>query len=206
MKKIYAALILAAILALILVWYFRDRTAEEAERLATVLDLRPGRVVADIGAGDGRFSLAMARRVGASGRVIATELDAGELAKLRSKFGGREPGNVTVVEGAAAETNLPPECCDAILLRGVYHHFTRPDAMNASLLRSLKPGGRLAVVDFAPSTFLNLFFPIKDAPKRHGGHGVPRRVLIEELQRAGAQVDASIDDWYRGQYCVVFRR
>jgi ubiquinone/menaquinone biosynthesis C-methylase UbiE len=49
-----------------------------------------------------------------------------------------------VVEGGLAQTNLPDECCDAVFMRHVYHHFGDPPAMNASLFRSLKPGGRLA--------------------------------------------------------------
>ena len=60
--------------------------------------------------------------------------------------------NVTVVEGAPAATKLPDECCDAIFVRYVYHHFGDPPAMNASILRSLKPGGRFAVMDAGPRT------------------------------------------------------
>ena len=56
-----------------------------------------------------------------------------------------------VLEGAEASTNLPSECCDAIFLRDVYHHLTRPDAFDASLLAALKPGGRLAIMDLVPS-------------------------------------------------------
>ena len=58
--------------------------------------------------------------------------------------------NVTVIEGAAAATNLPAGCCDAIFMRDVYHHITALDAFNKSLLASLKPGGRLAIIDFLP--------------------------------------------------------
>jgi SAM-dependent methyltransferase len=55
--------------------------------------------------------------------------------------------NVTVIEGAEAATNLPDACCDAIFLRNVYHHITAVDAFNRSLVASLKPGGRLAIID-----------------------------------------------------------
>ena len=58
--------------------------------------------------------------------------------------------NVTVVDGTAGRTNLPEQCCDAIFMRDVYHHFTDPAAMNASVLASLKPGGMLGVLDFGP--------------------------------------------------------
>ncbi len=74
--------------------------------------------------------------------------------------------NVTVIEGAAAATNLPDACCDAVFLRHVYHHITEIDAFNKSLLASLKPGGRLAIIDFVPDKGSQL-------PKRCAGQ--PRR-------------------------------
>jgi SAM-dependent methyltransferase len=58
--------------------------------------------------------------------------------------------NVVVLEGAESSTNLPSACCDAIFLRDAYHHLTRPQEFDASLLAALKPGGRLAIMDFPP--------------------------------------------------------
>jgi predicted methyltransferase len=90
--------------------------------------------------------------------------------------------NVIVLQSAAAETNLPAVCCDAIFMRLVYHHFGDPPAMNASLLRSLKPGGRLAVLEFRPAS------GVTAAPgKRAEGnsHGVMPATVIEELTAAG---------------------
>jgi SAM-dependent methyltransferase len=57
---------------------------------------------------------------------------------------------VTILAGATASTNWPAGCCDAILLRNVFHYLTEPAAMIRSLAASLKPGGRLAIVDFPP--------------------------------------------------------
>jgi hypothetical protein len=65
---------------------------------------------------------------------------------------------VTVIEGAAASANLPAACCDAIFLRHVYHHLGDYGAFNKSLQSALKPGGRLAIIDFEePDYFLVLF-------------------------------------------------
>jgi SAM-dependent methyltransferase len=110
-----------------------------------------------------------------------------------------------VLQAAEKQTNLPNECCDGIVLRRVYHHLTAPVEMDASLLRSLKPGGELAIIDFAPQKWLSESDPVKGVPANRGGHGIPKNILIEELTAAGFKVDKVFDDWPDG-YCVVFRK
>src|SRR5690348_7471420 len=108
--------------------------ADEMKRLAAVMEWKAGTVVADIGAGDGRFAFAAAQLVGASGKVFATEIDQEKLAKLRSEVAKRHLNNVIVLESKEADTNLPPQCCDAIFLRRVYHHLTQPAEFDAALV------------------------------------------------------------------------
>jgi predicted methyltransferase len=78
--------------------------------------------------------------------------------------------------------------------------------MDASLLRSLKPGGLLAVIDFPPRKWLSDSDPVKGVPANRGGHGIPERVLIEELSSAGFKVNTVVDDWPEDSYCVVFQK
>jgi hypothetical protein len=89
--------------------------------------------------------------------------------------------NVTVLEGAPRSTNLPAQCCDAILIRDAYHHFSNPDDMARSLAASLKPGGRLAVIDFP--TRPNTEVPA-GVPANRGGHGVPFALVEKEVGAA----------------------
>jgi ubiquinone/menaquinone biosynthesis C-methylase UbiE len=173
----------------------------EITRLAELLQWKPGTVVADIGAGDGSYSFLVAEHVRASGRVYATEIDKDKLQNLRARVASRKLDNVIVVESATADTNLPSDCCDSIFLRHVYHHITQPQDFDRNVLRSLKPGGRLAIIDFPPwpnST------PPKGVPKNRGGHGVPQKVMVDELKSAGLQVEKVIDNWSGDDYCVVF--
>ena len=109
--------------------------------------------------------------------------------------------NVIVVESKEADTSLPVACCDAIFLRRVYHHLTKPAEFDAALVRSLKPGGRLAIIDFPPRSGLD---PVEGVPANRGGHGIPQKILIEELTAAGLQVEKVVGDWPNNDYCVLF--
>ena len=185
----------------------RGDAAGEIGRLAELMPFGAqgkgwaGAVVADIGAGDGQYAFAAAERVGTAGKVFATEIDAKKLGELRDEVARRKMGNVAVVESKEAETNLPAGCCDAIFLRRVYHHLTKPAEFDASLVRSLKAGGRLAIIDFPARAGLE---PVEGVPSNRGGHGIPEKIVIEELTAAGLKVEKVVDDWPEGSYCVVF--
>ena len=100
--------------------------------------------------------------------------------------------NVSDLEGAVAATNLPPDCCDAIFMRDVYHHVTSVEAFNKSVLASLKPGGRLAIIDFVPRPGSKLPAAV---PANRGGHGIPISVVIDELKAAGFTHVRTLDKW-----------
>jgi ubiquinone/menaquinone biosynthesis C-methylase UbiE len=175
--------------------------ADEIKRLADLMEWKPGTIAADIGAGDGKYTFAAVERVGTSGKVFATEIDAKKLAELRGEVAKRKLGNVLVVESKEADTNLPTACCDAIFLRRVYHHLTKPAEFDANLVRSLKSGGRLAIIDFPPRAGLD---PVEGVPNNRGGHGIPQKIVIEELTAAGLQAERIVNDWPEDSYCVLF--
>jgi SAM-dependent methyltransferase len=184
----------------------QDTFQEEADRLATLLQWHFGSVVAEIGAGKGNLTLAASQRVGPSGNVYSTEIDEKALSYLEELAVKNK--NITVIKGAEADTKLPPECCDSIFMRLVYHHLTSPNEIDASLFRSLKPGGRLAVIDENPREGTQV---PEGVPKNRGGHGVPQNILIHELVAAGFKVEAISDDWPDHDtpheiYCVTFSK
>lgn len=182
--------------------YQDARDAADAAKLIEVLEIRAGVTVADVGAGGGLLVPPMSRQVGSNGRVYATDVNADRLAEIRKLVASQSLTNVTVLEGADAQTNLPDACCDAIFMRLVYHHFGDPPAMNASLLRSLKPGGRIAILDFAPKSKASA------PPGKRGegdAHGVMPATVIEELKAAGF-VDVRELTWSEPTVAVVGRR
>ncbi|HET9359085.1 MAG TPA: class I SAM-dependent methyltransferase [Vicinamibacterales bacterium] len=150
----------------------------EVRRLVPLLRLEPGMRIADVGAGLGAWTLRFAQWTGPSGHVYSTDISEEQLTALRALAARERLSNVTVIRGAAASTNLPAGCCDAILMRNVFHYVTEPAAMIRSLAESLKPGGRLAVVDFPPRPNTA---PPAGVPTNRGGQGVPPEVVESEV-------------------------
>jgi ubiquinone/menaquinone biosynthesis C-methylase UbiE len=179
-------------------------SVEEANRIAELLQLAPGMSIADVGAGNGEFSKQLAPRVGLTGTVYATEIDKELLDKIgeRMKDAGLE--NVELVLGNENDSGLEAGCCDAILLRLVYHHLTRPALMRASLREALRPGGLLVIIDVKP----RMYWPAPaGVPERSGGHGILPSDLIEEIASDGFEKIELIEDWNDDDhYCAIFRR
>jgi predicted methyltransferase len=180
--------------------------ARETDRLSDVLQLAPRSRVADVGTGNGAYARELAARVVTEGHVFATEIDAAAVERLAARAQQSGLRNLTAIEAATDATNLPPGCCDAAFLRGVYHHVTHPAETNASLHETLRPGARLAIIDFEPGWFLSTFFRVEGVPANRGGHGIPPDVVGQEVERAGFRLVERIDDWRSGQYCLVFER
>jgi ubiquinone/menaquinone biosynthesis C-methylase UbiE len=178
----------------------------EIQRLARVMNWKAGQVIADVGAGEGEIGFAAAVAVGETGKVYLTELDEEKIVALGKDASRRKLNNVAILAGAEKDTKLPDNCCDAIVLRRVYHHFTAPTEMDASLLRSLRSGGLLAVIEFPPRKSLTASDPVKGVPSNRSGHGIPKKILVEELLAAGFTLDKTFDDWPEDSYCVLFRK
>ena len=181
----------------------QDEFTSDATRLVTALKLEAGQTVADIGAGRGELAVALAREVGPSGRVYATELESDRLRDIREATQSAGLKNVSVIEAHATRTNLPDRCCDALVLRRVYHHIENPQLMNASLRQSLKPGGLLAILDFDPDSAES-----PDPSDRDTGdqHGVTSATVVRELSQAGFELIAVEEGARAGRYMVVVRR
>jgi ubiquinone/menaquinone biosynthesis C-methylase UbiE len=179
----------------------------EVPELAKLFDLKPGMTVADVGAGFGAWTVQFAKLVGPSGRVYATDIGESQLAALREAAGRERLTNVTVIAGAIDSTNLPALCCDAILIRDAYHHLTKPEGIIRSFAAALKPGGRLAVIDFPPRP--NSDVP-SGVPANRRGHGVPPEVVESEVGAVLPHV-RTISDWSANSqpaslYLVLFRK
>jgi len=175
---------------------------DEAGRLATLLEIRPGQSFADVGAGDGEWAEALAGRVGPEGQIYATEVEAGLVEDLRERAERAGLDNMTALLGDQQSTGLPERCCDSILVRMVYHHFTDPDAMRRSMARALRPDGRLLICDIEPH---DRWAAVDGVPDR-GGHGITPSQLVLEMALEGFRDLETKEQWNDtdGRYCILF--
>jgi ubiquinone/menaquinone biosynthesis C-methylase UbiE len=173
-----------------------EREAEEAPSKAiAALDLNPGDVVADVGAGSGYYAIRLARVVGASGRVYATDIQPEMLALTRKKVEAERLSNVEMVLGTPTDPRLPAASMDLVLMVDVYHELADPQAMLRALKRALKPGGRLVLIEFRKES---PWVPIREE------HKMSIREARIEVEAEGYTLDRVIDvlPW---QHIIVFR-
>jgi ubiquinone/menaquinone biosynthesis C-methylase UbiE len=150
------------------------------------LGLKPGNRVADIGSGDGYFTLRLARTVGDQGHVFAVDVDASALAELKSWADQERLSNVTTILSESTDTKLPPESVDVVFICDVLHEV--PKALRLPLIRSavsaLKPGGYLYLIDWQKSRLVR-FDPYERL--------IHRDELIKIGTDAGLRLDAEYD-------------
>jgi SAM-dependent methyltransferase len=153
--------------------YSDERTRDErgeAERVLNRLGLVAGMRVADIGAGDGYYTLRIARHLGAGARIYAEDVNREYLSLLEARLRRAHITGVTVIVGEPRDPKLPPDSIDLALLAHVYHEIENPYEFLYRLRPSLAPGARLAIVDV-------------DKPTQD--HGTPRVLLRCELAAVG---------------------
>jgi ubiquinone/menaquinone biosynthesis C-methylase UbiE len=126
-----------------------ERESEEKpDLLVEALKLEPGCTAADIGAGTGYFTRRLARKVGATGKVYAVDIQPEMLILLTNKMAELKIRNVQPVLGTITDPQLPTNSVDLVLMVDVYHEFSHPFEMVEAICRSLKPGGRLVFVEY----------------------------------------------------------
>jgi arsenite methyltransferase len=130
-----------------------ERLADlKIDRIVGALNLRPGDVVADLGAGSGPFVPAFAKAVTAKGRVYAVEIDKAFFPHIEAKAREAGASNVRVVLGEFTDPKLPAADVDVAFLHDVLHHIADRPAYLANAVKYLKPGARIAIVDYTPAT------------------------------------------------------
>lgn len=131
-------------------WLTRPERIEEEEpdRMLAALEIKPGSVVADVGAGVGYHVWRLAKIVGPTGRVIAEDIQPAMLEMLKENIAERKLTNVEIVLGTYTDPKLPAGKIDLVLMVDVYHEFSDPAAMMNNIKKALKPDGRVVLVEF----------------------------------------------------------
>jgi ubiquinone/menaquinone biosynthesis C-methylase UbiE len=125
----------------------RDRE-EDCKTMLAALHVKPGDTVCDLGCGNGFYTLRLARLVGEQGKVVAVDIQREMLELLKDSAAAEKVTNIQPVLGTLVDPKLQDGSIDLVLLVDVYHEFSHPEQMLAAIRRSLKPTGRVALVEF----------------------------------------------------------
>lgn len=179
-------------------WLLRESRQDEenSSLVLSKLGLEAGQTVCDFGCGNGYYTLPMAEKVGAEGRVLAVDLQSEMLVLLKGRVKAAGLENVVAVQATLTDPGLEPESCDAILLVDVYHEISHPVTVLAGLRRALKPKGRLILVEFRLE---DPEVPIKLK------HKMSKAQMILEMSANGLQF-ASEFDGLPWQHLMAFER
>jgi len=164
-----------------------------------LLGIKPGAVVADIGAGTGMMLPFLVEAVGPSGRVLAEDIQQDFLNKAEARIKTNNWSNVTTILGTDRNPNLPEAQLDLAFILDAYHHFDYPAEMLAHIARSLKPDGRIAVADF----YRTRRGPQDKDMRSHVR--ADRDEVIREIEANGFQLEAK-HDHASNQYVLLFRK
>jgi len=167
----------------------RDRV-REAETVMDRAAIRPGMTVADIGAGEGYYTIRLAQRVGREGRVLAQDIFPPVRDALAERVARERLDNVSVRLGAPADPKLPPDSFDRVLLIHMYHEIEQPYEFLWRLRPSVKADGLVVVVD-------------ADRPTQN--HGTPPELLECEFRSVGYVPVARVAMRSAGGYLASFR-
>ena len=121
---------------------------EDPDRAIDVLRIEKGATVADVGAGSGYMTVKLSKKVGPQGRVYANDIQQGMLDLLNKRLVKSRITNVTTVLGTQDDPRLPSEALDLIIMVDVYHELSQPQTILRKLRSSLKPGGRLVLLEY----------------------------------------------------------
>jgi len=121
---------------------------EQPEKALDALNLKPGMMVGDIGAGTGFYSIRIAKRIGPTGRVYANDIQRQMLQRLSKKAALQKVSNIETVLGTESNPKLPAGQLDLVILVDVYHEFSQPQRMLERIRESLKPDGRLVLLEY----------------------------------------------------------
>jgi ubiquinone/menaquinone biosynthesis C-methylase UbiE len=152
---------------------------QKPDEVIAALGLKAGDRVADIGSGSGYFTLRLARAVGPSGKVYAVDIDRAMNEDLAARASEAGLANIETVDARAEDPMLPEASVDLLFVSDAYHHIGDQVRYFATAAKALRPGGRLAVIDFDGRGWFERFI----------GHTTPPETIRKEMLEAGYRLE-----------------
>jgi predicted methyltransferase len=172
-----------------------SRDAEERpERLIDALEIPRGATVADLGSGTGYFTWRLAEKVGLGGKVLAVDVQQQMLDRTKAAVTTHKLENVDYVLATDTDPRLPERALDLVFIAYAYHEFSDPEAIMAAVKRSLKPGGRVVVLEYAKESNIAPASPL---------HKMSFEEIRREIEPMGFTIDRLLD-FLPVQHGVIF--
>ena len=159
-------------------WEARHNTYQPPEKVMDAIGVKEGMVIAEVGAGRGRYAVLVAARVGGKGKVYANDIDEDKLDYLRHRCERDGIGNLETILGTVTDPKLPAGKMDIVYLINTYHHLDDPVELMRSILPALKPGGHLVIIEHDSEKY--------PGAGRH--HSTPQKDLLQEAEAAGYEL------------------
>lgn len=157
-------------------WETEWNRKQPPDKVMDAVGIDPGMVVAEIGAGRGRYAVQVAARVGNSGKVYAEDIDAEALDYVRLRCRRDGISNVEIILGDVTDPKLPAGSCDFVYMINTYHHIELPVPLLQNVVPALKPSGKLVIIEHSPD---------KVEEKDYGYHSTPPDSVLAHASRAG---------------------
>jgi predicted methyltransferase len=161
-----------------IVWLERaERETEEQPQLVIdALEIKPGQTIADLGAGSGYYSFRIAPLVGPTGKVLAVDIEPTMLDAIAQRASREHVANITTVRSSVRDPKLAPHSVDLLFMVDVYHELEYPYEVMSKVREALKPGGRVALIEYRAEDPAVMIKPV---------HKMSERQVRREMQAAG---------------------
>jgi predicted methyltransferase len=153
-------------------------TEEQPQRVIDALEIKPGQTVADLGAGSGYYSFRIAPLVGPTGKVLAIDIEPTMLEAIAQRASREHVANIATVRSSERDPNLAAHSVDLLFMVDVYHELEYPYEVMSKVREALKPGGRVALIEYRAEDPEVMIKPV---------HKMSERQVRREMQAAGFQ-------------------
>jgi len=165
---------------------------QQPQRVMTALNVRPGDQVADLGSGGGYFTFRLAEAVGPAGKVYAVDIDPDMVDLIAKRAKQETASNVDPILARPDDPLLPKTGVDLIFTSNTYHHIDNRIAYLSNLRKYLRPGGRIAIIDFDRRAWFEGLFR----------HYTPSEFIKREMEQAGYSLQDELDFLDRQSFLI----
>ncbi len=155
-------------------WEEWFETIQPSDVIMDTIGVLPGMTIAEVGAGNGRLAVKIAKQVSIEGKVYANDIDPAAIRFMRKRIRREKISNMVVIRGKVDDPLLPPGEIDIVYVVNTYSHFDKPVELLKNMIPAFKPGGRLVIIEYDP---------VK-APEA-GSHSTSKETVLDEAEKAG---------------------